>query len=94
MADPTYWWYYFKKTEQRKFARCMHCDWTKDRSKNKSTYSLKYHLEHTDTHPAQFSQKLEAERIKEKEKHKRKSAQQKLDFVKRGRGIFLTREYI
>jgi hypothetical protein len=35
------------------------------------------------SHPPLFSQKLEAERIKEKEDHKRKSAQQKLDFVKR-----------
>jgi hypothetical protein len=62
----------------------MHCNWTKDRSKGKSTYGLKYHLQHS--HPTLFklfSQKLEAERIKEKEDHKRKSAQQKLDFVKR-----------
>jgi hypothetical protein len=51
----------------------MHCDWTKDRSKNKSTYALKYHLEHT--HPAQFNQKLEAERIKEKENFEKNKTQ-------------------
>jgi hypothetical protein len=65
----------------------MHCDWTKNRSKNKSTNGLKYHLEHT--HPAQFSQKLEAERIKEKESFEKKNAhQQKLDFVKKPRIAF------
>jgi hypothetical protein len=78
MADPTDWWYYFKKTEQGKFAR-----WTKDRSKDKSTYALKYHIEHT--HPAQLSQKLEAERIKEKENFEKNKTQQKLDFVKNPR---------
>jgi hypothetical protein len=45
-------------------------NWTKDRSKDKSTNGLKYHLEHS--HPPQFSQKLEAERIKEKEKFEKK----------------------
>jgi hypothetical protein len=38
-------------------------------------------LQHS--HPPLFSQKLEAERINEKEERKRKSAQQNLDFVKR-----------
>jgi hypothetical protein len=47
MADPTDWWYYFKKTEQGNVAS----NWTKDRSKGKSTYGLglKYHLQHS--HP-------------------------------------------
>jgi hypothetical protein len=83
MAEPTDWWYYFKKTAQGNVASCMHCNWTKDRSKDKSTKGLKYHLEHS--HPAQFSQKLEAERIKEKEKFEKNKTQQKLDFVKKPR---------
>jgi thiamine pyrophosphokinase len=68
MVDPTNWWYYFKKTEQGNGASCLHCNWTMKRSKDKSTKGLKYHLEHS--HPPQFSQKLEAERIKQKEKMK------------------------
>jgi hypothetical protein len=40
------------------------------RSKDKSTKGLKYHLEHS--HPPQFSQELEAERIKQKEISKKK----------------------
>jgi hypothetical protein len=42
----TDWWYYFEKIEQGKVAKCKHCDWTKDRSKDKSTNGLKYHLQH------------------------------------------------
>ena len=83
MAEPTDWWYYFEKTEQGKVASCKYCTWTKDRSNDKSTNGLKYHLQHS--HPPQFSQKLEAERIKEKKKFEKKNAQPKLDFVKKPR---------
>ena len=40
MFTHTDWWYYFEKIEQGKVAKCKHCDWTKDRSKDKSTNGL------------------------------------------------------
>jgi len=82
MFDPTNWWYYFEKTQQGKVAKCKNCSWTKDRSKDKSTNGLKYHLEHS--HAELFSQKLEADRIKEtKAQKKQPHVQQILDIVKK-----------
>jgi hypothetical protein len=42
MTEPTDLCYYFKKTAQGNVASCMNSNWTKDRSKHKSTYALKY----------------------------------------------------
>jgi len=80
--DPTSWWHYFYKDKVAQKARCRSClTFEKDRSKDKGTNGLKYHLEHH--HPTLFSQKLEVERQKREKSSQNK--QQQLQVIKRPR---------
>jgi len=62
--------YFFDKIDTGERAKCRNCSWIKDRGATKSTYNLKYHLEHQ--HPELWSQKLEAERMKQEKKKEEK----------------------
>jgi hypothetical protein len=70
IEDTTDWWHYFEKIDDGKFAKCKHCEWKKPRGKTKSTYMLRYHLEHE--HKQLYNQKIEAERKKTKAEEERK----------------------
>jgi hypothetical protein len=65
-SDPTDWWYYFEKVDNKEYAQCKLCAWKKPRGKDRSTRLLKNHLEKK--HPEQWSKKLEAERLAEKKR--------------------------
>ena len=79
---PTDWWYYFEKIDAGKRAKCRNCSWIRDRGAAKSTYNLKYHLEHQ--HQDLWSKKLEAERMKQKKQddklHLQERVQTSLNF--------------